>query len=820
MVSFLDNEGLRYYDERLKVWVEAKVGESSSISDGKIKELDEKVKTKVANSLDMSLDGTTYVLTVKLLSESGEELSKATVDLPIEELIKDGRYDDTTKEIVLILESGTEIRVPVGDLVENKLDKTNTNYVLYGTTSTGEDGRARQSELPFRTTATNNSIAQRTSDGRLKVNAPTEADDSVNLQYLNENVLINQNDSTNAYYPKDKNNSINGKNAIVGSKGYKISETNFHEGSFGYLLFKRLVVPEIALYKTDEYGAAKKIRCYQYNDMQEFTVVDMARDAEQNETLMYVVNEMPYFYSADVYGFTKVEFCDDSGKVLLTHTNAELKTLWYGCVCENIHVIPRELTLAAEEWVEVDETGEYKVKDKYKKAMYYIDMPETPNIVNEPTCIKINNNYDSGTRQYYIDRGFKKDLSDAEDCLVAQGLNIDDNSYLVLTLGAFHGHKGWGLVGKPTFSEASHIRFPDHPEIGDAFVGNGFDNVLGYNAKATFDYGFSTGYNNNSLGRYSITGGTRNIAAYASVALGNHNSAMGQNGFAVGATNTLTAGASCSAVLGQENTIYSNACLVGGRKNEAKGKYIIAAGYGNKIEKDSSTAFGYTNTLNGEGEFAAGIGNVLNGRSSACLGAVNQSLGNYSLIGGYTNKTTTAYNFLAGLHNTVEWATCSTALGNENNIKSSDKPATDDGLGHLATGSSNTIIGGRNVVIGGQSCRTKLRDSVVIGNNLIDETGSYGKAIFGNYNKASYASIILGSGNKVDNRKNAFEVYSNGKVITPNATGYTDSDTYRLTTKQYVDNKVANALILTSLNGTKYRLTVDDSGNLSTEKVN
>ena len=181
MVSFLDNEGLRYYDEKLKVWVEAKVGESSSVSDEKIKELDEKVKTKVANSLDMSLDETTYVLTVKLLSESGEELSKATVDLPIEELVKDGRYDEENKEIVLILEDGKEVRVPVGDLVENKVDKLDTEHMVYAT----DDSRhpktigIRYSDYPL-----NRAIPVRDGMGGLQVPTAQNDNQAVNKRQM------------------------------------------------------------------------------------------------------------------------------------------------------------------------------------------------------------------------------------------------------------------------------------------------------------------------------------------------------------------------------------------------------------------------------------------------------------------------------------------------------------------------------------------------------------------------------------------------------------------------------------------------------------
>lgn len=182
MISFLDNEGLRYYDEKLKVWVETKVEESSSISDEKIKELDEKVKTKVANSLDMSLDGTTYVLTVKLLSESGEELSKATVDLPVEELVKDGRYDDTTKEIVLILESGKEIRVPVGDLVENKVDKTTESAKIYGTDSDGAQFLYNQTSGNF----TPYSIPLRNDHGAIVAANPTQDKELTTKKYVDD----------------------------------------------------------------------------------------------------------------------------------------------------------------------------------------------------------------------------------------------------------------------------------------------------------------------------------------------------------------------------------------------------------------------------------------------------------------------------------------------------------------------------------------------------------------------------------------------------------------------------------------------------------
>ena len=42
-----------------------------------------------------------------------------TVDLPIEQTVSDGRYDETTNELVLVLVSGQEIKIPVTGLIDD-----------------------------------------------------------------------------------------------------------------------------------------------------------------------------------------------------------------------------------------------------------------------------------------------------------------------------------------------------------------------------------------------------------------------------------------------------------------------------------------------------------------------------------------------------------------------------------------------------------------------------------------------------------------------------------------------------------------------------
>ena len=124
------------------------------------------------NSAELSLNED-YVLTLTAKNEKGEILSSSFVDLPIEELVKDGRYDEENKEIVLILEDGKEVHVPVGDLIENKIDKLDTEYVVYAT-----NGRTpaktigiKYTNLPFKDT-----IAMRDTQGSLQV--PTAQDDT------------------------------------------------------------------------------------------------------------------------------------------------------------------------------------------------------------------------------------------------------------------------------------------------------------------------------------------------------------------------------------------------------------------------------------------------------------------------------------------------------------------------------------------------------------------------------------------------------------------------------------------------------------------
>ncbi len=74
-------------------------------------------KTNTGTTLVLSLDSSTYIMTLQLKNSAGATISTQSIDLPIETMIVNASYDNTTKELVLVLQSGNTIRVNIADLV-------------------------------------------------------------------------------------------------------------------------------------------------------------------------------------------------------------------------------------------------------------------------------------------------------------------------------------------------------------------------------------------------------------------------------------------------------------------------------------------------------------------------------------------------------------------------------------------------------------------------------------------------------------------------------------------------------------------------------
>lgn len=82
---------------------------------------------KLACNIDAEIDPTNYVLTVKLKNSLGQQLSQTQIDLPLETVVVDGRYDEENKQVVLTLENGEEISFSIADLIDGLVSNAKHN---------------------------------------------------------------------------------------------------------------------------------------------------------------------------------------------------------------------------------------------------------------------------------------------------------------------------------------------------------------------------------------------------------------------------------------------------------------------------------------------------------------------------------------------------------------------------------------------------------------------------------------------------------------------------------------------------------------------
>lgn len=87
--------------------------------------------TKYGASIVMSINTTDYKVTTTLKDQDGNTLGTAQViDLPLESVVVNGSYDSVNKKIILTLQNGNTIDIPVGDLISGlQTEITPTNML-------------------------------------------------------------------------------------------------------------------------------------------------------------------------------------------------------------------------------------------------------------------------------------------------------------------------------------------------------------------------------------------------------------------------------------------------------------------------------------------------------------------------------------------------------------------------------------------------------------------------------------------------------------------------------------------------------------------
>lgn len=88
------------------------------------------LKTSTGSSIELSINSSTYVMTLNLKNSAGTTISTGTIDLPLETMVVGATYDNTNKKIVLTLKNGSTIDVPVADLISGLQSEINSNNKL------------------------------------------------------------------------------------------------------------------------------------------------------------------------------------------------------------------------------------------------------------------------------------------------------------------------------------------------------------------------------------------------------------------------------------------------------------------------------------------------------------------------------------------------------------------------------------------------------------------------------------------------------------------------------------------------------------------
>lgn len=122
------------------------------------------------SSLVAEIDSNTYVVTLTLKDQEGNILGEPqSLDLPLESVVVGGRYDNTTKKVILTLQNGNTVEFSVANLVDglqselSSTNKLNPEFINYNSTHRAVSDtekstwNGKQDALTFDNTPTNGS---------------------------------------------------------------------------------------------------------------------------------------------------------------------------------------------------------------------------------------------------------------------------------------------------------------------------------------------------------------------------------------------------------------------------------------------------------------------------------------------------------------------------------------------------------------------------------------------------------------------------------------------------------------------------------------
>lgn len=113
----------------------------------KLSEFKEEVKYTTASKIEVSVDPNTFVITFVLLGKTGTPISMDEINLPLESVVVGGKFDESTKNVVLTLQNGGTVSFSVADLVDGLISSSEKG-IANGVASLDANGKVPQSQLP------------------------------------------------------------------------------------------------------------------------------------------------------------------------------------------------------------------------------------------------------------------------------------------------------------------------------------------------------------------------------------------------------------------------------------------------------------------------------------------------------------------------------------------------------------------------------------------------------------------------------------------------------------------------------------------------
>ena len=235
------------------------------------------------------------------------------------------------------------------------------------------------------------------------------------------------------------------------------------------------------------------------------------------------------------------------------------------------------------------------------------------------------------------------------------------------------------------------------------------------------------------------------------------------------------------------------ASSVFGKSNQASGFNAFSANYSNEASGSNSFAIGNGTVSSGAGSFSSGESTTSSGRSSSSFGVYSTASGIASFSTGYNTGASGDYSTAFGHYSTSNGAS-SVAAGNYATANGYSSFAFGDNV--TSTGSAShaegvyTNANGDNSHAEGNSTNAMGLNSHAEGNGTIAQNDSMHAA--GKFNIGTSTDTIhetgIGTGSK--SKKNAFEIYTDGRVHTPELTQALILDPRSVTTKEYVDSSI------------------------------